>query len=252
MSARVVLVAGCLATVGCFRGFETPLSAAPAASSAPPAAATHASAEPHIPEGPACLALLDGLEVQYRALDAKRGVETPIEVQGPLAGVRYFTWGDAPLVMSCRLAVALTWVGPILSSHGITEVRHSGAYVYRASRKTGRLSLHAHGLAIDLHAFSFGDGSSLSVQRGYAAGRTNPCAGPVLNHLACSLSATGLFRELLTPDRDADHHDHFHLAIAPMGGTRSAPPPSPLLARRNARPAKRYPPGRAKRAPQGR
>jgi hypothetical protein len=47
----------------------------------------------------------------------------------------------------------------------------------------------------------------------------------VLNRLACSFKSTGLFKELLTPDYNADHHDHFHLAIEPIGE-----PPEPLPA----------------------
>jgi hypothetical protein len=37
---------------------------------------------------------------------------------------------------------------------------------------------------------------------------------PVLNRLACRLSQLRLFQELLTPDSNADHRDHLHLAIA--------------------------------------
>jgi len=252
MSVRLLLLTAALGSAGCLRGEDAQAPVRPVESQptrhvqrAP------AGASPTIPEGPACLAMLDGLGVRYRPLDGRRGVETPVEVQGPLANVRYHGWGKAPLVMSCRLAVALTWIGPILSSHGVTSARHSGAYVYRTSRKTGRLSLHAHGLAIDLHAFTFGDGSTLSVERGYSSGQADPCAKTVLNHLACSLATTELFRELLTPGSDADHHDHFHLAIAPDAQpAREAPPKiarrklPPKIARRRARPAKHYPQGR--------
>jgi hypothetical protein len=114
------------------------------------------------------------------------------------------------------LAVALSAIGPVLRRLGITEVRYSGAYAYRRS-KTGRLSLHAHGLAIDVHGFVVG-GRRLTVERDYRRGLRDGCSptAPVLNRVACALRETGRFAELLTPDYDADHRDHFHLAIAPV------------------------------------
>ena len=61
-------------------------------------------------------------------------------------------------------------------------------------------------------------GKKLSVKSAFKKGLGNECTAnfPALNRVACSLKGTGLFKELLTPDYDADHHDHIHMAIAPV------------------------------------
>ena len=118
------------------------------------------------------------------------------------------------MVTDCRLALALTKIGPELRSMGITAIRYSGAYSYRMA-KVGRLSLHAYGLALDVHEVT-ADGQSFVVARDFRRGLSNGCAGdaPLLNRLACRFSQLRLFQELLTPDSNYDHHDHLHIAIA--------------------------------------
>jgi hypothetical protein len=176
-----------------------------------------------IPSGDACLRELLGLGVAFRRKGETIGVDTPVAVSGAIGGIRYYANGNLPLLCDCRLAVALHRIAPLLQQAGVREARFSGAYSYRTTR-TGRLSLHARGLAIDLHEFVVA-GRTLSVDRDYARDLSPDCSpsGPVLNRLACDLRASGLFRELLTPDYDADHHDHFHLAIAPLPQRSMAP-----------------------------
>jgi hypothetical protein len=194
---------------------------APAAADAPaPLAAPAVLSSVTIPSGDACIARLGELGIAHRRLAQRRGVDTPILVEGPLGGVEYVAGGGLPFESDCRLAIALHDVGPVIAELGIERLRYSGVYTYRMSR-TGRLSLHAHGLAIDVH-FAFKDGKWLSVKDDYQAGLTDGCAAtsPPLNQLACQLGRTRLFKELLTPDHNADHRDHLHLAIAPI------PPPA--------------------------
>ncbi len=171
-----------------------------------------------IPGGASCLRELSRRGVEYEALDARPGVETPVSIRVPLGGVHYDTWGDGALVCDCRLAIALTELGPELRQIGVTRLQFSGAYVYRTVRSGKRLSLHAHGLAIDLHEVTV-QGAKLSVKRDFARGRRadGTCNQlPPVNQIACRAEARGLFKELLTPDSDADHHDHIHLAVAPL------------------------------------
>lgn len=119
------------------------------------------------------------------------------------------------MITDCRLALALAEVAPDLRTLGVTRARFSGAYVYRMSR-AGRLSLHAHGLALDLHEF-VAFGRSFEVKRDFARGLGDACqeGAPLLNQVACRLRHRRVFKEFLTPDDNADHHDHLHLAIAP-------------------------------------
>jgi len=169
-----------------------------------------------IPSGDACRSRLAELGIAYDSLDEKRGIETPVVLKGPIGGIRYTLMGS-PIVCDCRLLVALSSVAPKLRALGVSEVRLAGAYSYRMAR-VGRLSLHAFGLAFDVHEIVV-HGIVLNVARDFARGLRDGCAesSPALNRIACTLQTTGLFRELLTPDYDADHHDHVHLAIAPLG-----------------------------------
>ncbi|HYP88560.1 MAG TPA: extensin family protein [Polyangiaceae bacterium] len=166
------------------------------------------------PSGDPCLSQLRETGVAFQIVAEKRGVSTPISIEGPIGGVRYWTVGSGPMVADCRLALALHKVAPELRALGISAMRFSGAYSYRMAR-VGRLSLHAYGLALDVHEV-IADGRSYVVQRDFARGLPNGCAeqAPLLNRLACRLAQLRLFQELLTPDSNADHHDHIHVAIA--------------------------------------
>ncbi|HEY8946046.1 MAG TPA: hypothetical protein VIM73_17380, partial [Polyangiaceae bacterium] len=106
-----------------------------------------------LPPSAACLAELAQRGVPFHALDHELGVKTPIVVDGPITGVRYYTGANGPLIADCRLVLALSLVGPELVRYGVSDVRFSGAYVYRLSNK-GRVSLHAYGLALDMHGFT--------------------------------------------------------------------------------------------------
>lgn len=173
-----------------------------------------------IPGGEACIERLRQRGVRFEPLTDERGVETPIAVHGPLGGVEF--WSVAgPMIVDCRLALALEDVGPEFVALGIRRVRFSGAYVYRTSKK-GRLSLHAYGLAVDMHEVATAAGT-LSVRRDFQRGLGDGCGtdAPLLNQLACRLRRLGLFRELLTPDYDSDHYDHLHLGIAPIPGAQA-------------------------------
>jgi hypothetical protein len=169
-----------------------------------------------IPDGDECLALLASQDIAFHQIPPKPGMVTPVDITGPIGGVRYETSGATSLVCDCRLAVALDWLAPELRSFGIKEVHHSGAYVYRTTRR-GHPSLHALGLAIDVHRVEMGK-HKLDVSRDFARGQGRSCdeSSPVLNRLACELDRTGLFEQVITPDDDYDHRDHLHLAIRPL------------------------------------
>jgi hypothetical protein len=166
------------------------------------------------PAGDECLSRLRAAGVAFQSVSDKRGVETPVALDGSIGGIRYWTVGAGPMVADCRLALALAKVAPELRAMGISAMRFSGAYSYRMAR-VGRLSLHAYGLALDVHEV-VADGKSSMVARDFARGLPNGCAAdaPILNRLACRFAQLRLFQELLTPDSNADHRDHLHFAIA--------------------------------------
>jgi hypothetical protein len=169
-----------------------------------------------IPGGQRCLDLLDQLGVKYQRLSPRGRVATPVEVVGDIAGVRYVTEGRPSLVCDCRLALALHWSAPVLLAWNVSEIEHYGAYANRTTRQ-GRPSLHARGLALDAARFKFSSVSQ-SVSEDYARGWGPGCwpEAPALNQIVCRLRSLGLFRELITPDHNSDHHDHVHLAIVPL------------------------------------
>lgn len=163
-----------------------------------------------------CLARLAARGVHFRTLDHELGVHTPVVVEGPIAGVRYYTGGNGPLITDCRLALALALVGAELTAYGVTDVRFSGAYVYRLSAKH-RVSLHAYGLAIDMHGFTV-NGVHYEVKRDFrkGLGTALDMSAPVANAVAARFHNSGLFHEYLTPDDNADHHDHVHVGVSPL------------------------------------
>jgi hypothetical protein len=164
--------------------------------------------------GPACLAELATRGVRFSKSEPVLGVATPVVVQGPIAGVRFYTLEKKPFVVDCRLALALSEIAPDLRALGVSEARFSGAYVYRTSHP-GRMSLHAYGLAIDLHEFKV-NGEGLLVKRAFEKGRGCTSALPLLNQLACRVRDRRLFHEQIGPDDNAAHHDHFHLGLRPL------------------------------------
>jgi hypothetical protein len=205
-----------------------PVALSPLRFAAAPGVPTYADGRPRplapeliaaeFPGGDPCLAELRGAGVPFQALDDKRGVATPVAIEGPIGGVRYWTVGAGPMVSDCRLALALAKVAPELRGLGISAVRFSGAYSYRMA-KVGRLSLHAYGLALDVHEVT-ADGKSYVVAHDFRRGLPNGCAtdAPLLNRLACRFAQLRIFQELLTPDSNADHRDHLHIAIARAPG----------------------------------
>jgi len=219
MPASRPLVAGLGLAAGDPPPAPSPLPAPtepPTPKTAPPPKATPLpQIDPHVPSGDACLAALDATGTQYQRLDSKKGIETPVVVTGPIGGLHYEGGSGGGVVADCRLVLALHRVAPILKDLGVTRLRYSGAYSYRMA-KVGRLSYHAYGLAIDVHEFVV-HGKRLAVESDFARGLADGCAdsSPALNQLACRLKATGMFKELLTPDYNADHHNHMHFGLAP-------------------------------------
>lgn len=205
-----------------------PVALSPLRFAAAPGVPTYADGRPRplppelvaaeFPGGEACLEQLRGAGVAFQALDDKRGVQTPVSIEGPIGGVRYWTAAAGPMVSDCRLALALARVAPELRGLGISAIRFSGAYSYRMAR-VGRLSLHAYGLALDVHEVT-ADGRSYVVAHDFRRGLANGCAdeAPLLNRLACRFSRLRIFQELLTPDSNADHRDHLHVALARAPG----------------------------------
>lgn len=186
--------------------YEKPTQS-PIAAHIPPPEPTNAP----LLEGQSCQRALRKAGVDFRPMGSLKGVENPVEVREKLGGIVFYASDHRPLQLDCRLALALEKLRPVFARHGLTRARFSGAYSYRRTR-SGRLSHHAHGLAIDLHDLEFG-GKSFSVTDDFARRAGCSPANPPLNQLACAMREQRLFEEFLTPDFNFDHRDHLHIAV---------------------------------------
>ena len=209
---------------------EPPDSAPQAVLLAPPSTT---SASP-IPGSSACLRALSERGVRFHASEPVLGVMTPVVLEGALDGSRFHAPDQRPFVADCRLVLALGEIAPDLRALGVSDVRFSGAYVYKLTHP-GRMSMHAYGLAVDLHAFTIGS-TTLEVKHAFTRGAGCGAGLPVLNQLACRIRARGVFKEQLGPDDNAAHFDHFHLGLKPLPGELAADLPLPVAPKPRRRP----------------
>jgi hypothetical protein len=194
----------------------------------------------------ACLARLGG--VPFVPVGAVRGIETPVEITGPIGGVSLIPRGGRPPLMDCELASALAEAAPLMRGLGISGLSFSGTYEYRTVRGTDRLSGHAFGLAIDVHGLETRMGP-LEVERDYprdpARWRGTPSEaiaaciggpaslqGQLLRTLACELRSDPAFHLVITPDDNYDHRNHLHLEAYPSRSLYSATPAPAHIGRR--------------------
>jgi hypothetical protein len=190
------------------------------------------------PRDEVCLGLLRARGVAFSEGPALKGVRTPVTLDGDRFTPRLTPRLGRPPEMDCQLAVALVEARPIFRQAGINQLDYSAAYDYRNRRHSSQLSMHAAGLAIDVHVFHAGDGTYVvahNFQRRRAAwlapesrpGWFDACVGHprtasarTLRRLACRMRLDDEFRIILTPDDNRDHHDHFHIEARPDAAER--------------------------------
>jgi hypothetical protein len=182
---------------------------------------------PGLPAGGdrSCLAALERQGVPFSPAAPARGIATPIEVVGPIGGIHLLSRGRRAPLMDCELARSLARAAPFMRDLGITGLSFSSTYAYRTVRGSSKLSGHAHGLAIDVHAVETTIGH-LDVERDYPKdpGRWRQRAavpgcvgdpmrpeGHLLRTLACGLRTQRDLRLVITPDDNHDHRNHLHI-----------------------------------------
>ena len=181
-------------------------------------------------EAELCLDVLRSHHVPFSRLEGAdlEGVGIPIRLDGPLAGIEIRSRGgsDVHEIMDCRLAVALLAWAPALRARGVRRVLHYSTYRPGARiARSGHVSGHAKGLAIDLATLELADGSSLDVLSGWEARERGqpPCEGEVeegersaeLRRMVCAAASEDLFQVVLTPHYDRAHGNHVHLEVVP-------------------------------------
>lgn len=221
-----------------------PPSAPPNTAPSPPPAVAPALVVPASPSRPPALSYAAlspeacanelaarGLPVKrYPPSKATRDVALPVQLTGALNGVNIVmngaktpgSRGDYD-VLDCRLALSLDEWTRDLARRGVQVVRHAsllrpGAVI----RRSGKPSQHSMGLAIDVASFQLQDGTRFEIQRDFAGSIGAPVcteqAEPAtrwLRSLVCETHASRVFNLILTPNYNADHHDHIHLDLEP-------------------------------------
>ncbi len=168
--------------------------------------------------GPACLARLTAQEVRYRPVDSVNATDSRCQVDTAVRVSRVEAGLNHPAVMSCGLASRLDdfereVVQPLAAAElgrRVVRINHLGSFSCRAINGGSHLSQHAFGRAIDVAGFRLSDGTTVSVEHDWSE------SGPkrqFLRHLA--RRACSYFSVVLTPDSNAEHHDHIHLDIGP-------------------------------------
>ncbi|MBZ0332267.1 extensin family protein [Halomonas sp. ANAO-440] len=125
---------------------------------------------------------------------------------------------NASFVAACPLALA--WVmferqrlQPAAETHfgsRVAHVEHYGSYSCRRvyGRETGRMSEHATAEALDVAAFRLADGQQIALQEHWGEEGER---GDFLREVRDG--ACDLFGNVLGPDYNAAHADHFHFGM---------------------------------------
>ncbi len=140
------------------------------------------------------------------------GVENAVRISS-ISGVTL----SSRSTMDCGTAQALkTWIEssakPALSKKGggLRQIKVAAHYACRRrnNSKTGKISEHGKGRAIDISGFKLADGSEISVLKGWNA-RSSRKALRRMHADAC-----GPFGTVLGPKANRFHLDHFHFDTA--------------------------------------
>jgi hypothetical protein len=165
-----------------------------------------------------------------RVYGGAAGIATPLRLTGPVNDVKFLTAGPKSKfsLLDCRLALTLTELATVLAAHSVAEIRIDSFYRPKAhlyGRKRSKLSQHAYGLAMDVTAFKLKDGRTLDVERDFHGKIAEPVCGPgaeltpvtpeatELRNIVCAIARTGMFHNLLTPNYNTAHRNHFHFDI---------------------------------------
>ncbi|MGE5548286.1 MAG: extensin family protein [Solirubrobacterales bacterium] len=179
----------------------------------------------------ACLQELSRLQASFEPLQSFGDEDAGCRIANPVRVSQATIPWSRPGTLSCSMARTLAHfeaevIQPAAQQRfgqPVKRILHAGTYDCRYRRngstkvaagsggiKGGRLSEHAHGLAIDITGFELADGSRVTVAKDWrGAGERSA----FLQQVARSSCST--FNVVLTPNHDRLHQDHLHLDIGP-------------------------------------
>jgi hypothetical protein len=179
----------------------------------------------------ACASSLQGRDIAYdRAApignDSGCGIAAPISVSRA-AGIAL----DPPAVINCAAAAALhDWLVQSVQPAAqrrlktqVTQIHVAASYVCRRrnNARSGKLSEHAKGNAVDMSGFSFAQKESVAVEgAGWGSGLLRTIGlskdGSFLGDIR--KGACTHFTTVLGPGSDRYHGDHFHVDVIQRRG----------------------------------
>lgn len=177
-----------------------------------------------------CRRLLRSASVRFDPLPSKEApaIASPLALRSKVLGVAFEPANGMAKNghVDCRLAVALLAWAPILRDAGVVRVEHYSTYRPGARvRGNGKVSGHAHALAIDAARFHLDDGRVLEVLEDWDERERggDPCpvrrseddAGRILRQVVCRAVERDIFQVVITPHHDRDHQNHVHLELVP-------------------------------------
>jgi hypothetical protein len=185
----------------------------------------------------ACEAELGRRAIPYVRTTATPDVATPVRLRGALHGVLVHSMlppaqrDTSPSeIFDCRLVLAVDDFCGLLAKRDVVEVVHFTAYRPRAQSgctpKYAGLQ-HCGALALDVASFTKKDGTVLVVDKDFhgrvgdatCAGKAHPsppsAAATELWGYVCDAASQAIFNVMLTPNYNAEHHNHIHVEVTP-------------------------------------
>lgn len=147
--------------------------------------------------GDRCLQDLDRINIEYKRLgDIREGnclVKNAVRIRDYPK-----TQLSGPITLSCHSAQDLA---KFFDEIKAKNIRHLGSYNCRQTRRYSVISEHGYGTAIDISEID-----NASVQKDW---NKNTKKGEVIRN--AHKSACNIFSNVITPDSNTNHTDHFHL-----------------------------------------
>lgn len=172
----------------------------------------------------ACPAVMDG-RVVAKSLppihEGQCGLQSPLSVEAVSANGRTIPL-SAAVITDCGMATAVpAWIEELDSyifatdKTRIEEIGVSTNYACRNvnNAKTGNLSFHAVGDALDIIGFTLADGRTIDLKTGWSG---TPEQGSRIWRFARDSACTH-FMTVLGPEADSAHQDNMHIDLACHG-----------------------------------
>ncbi len=190
----------------------------------------------------ACTALLKDVKLTYTEADpiggpGDCGIAAPIKVTA--IGARKSVKVEPAALINCAVAAAaVRWIDtkvqvPALAELGetVVKIRNAASYACRRrnNQKTGKLSEHALGNALDVSSFELSSGKVVTVLKGWRGQKNDTLVEEVVAKVIkrqtpesrflrqVHAGACEVFSTILGPEADKYHVDHFHLDLGRGG-----------------------------------